>query len=203
MSNCRAFQTPFPSRVDKRSCEKRLAWVNPQYQTSFHGSPLFWVIPQPGLSTLQRCALLKRGPVRDELGLWAEERPSARALSSRCGRFLPPISFAEPVDGIVDCPRFSTFPQQSTKRKKQRESYYYYCYLYIHWTSNNDHTRCDTPLVPVFGLMAGVSRKPRPDRRAFGPRRQHRRLVGANVLDPGCPCFRPVWQGSNCSRASL
>src|SRR5262245_14940180 len=81
---------PFPSRVDKRSREKRLARVNPQYQTRIHGSPP-WVIPQPGLSALQRSAFVKRGPVRDELGQWAEERPLERALSSRRERFLPPI----------------------------------------------------------------------------------------------------------------
>src|SRR5262245_4648480 len=81
---------PFPSRVDERSREKRLARVNPQYQTRIHGSPP-WVIPQPGLSALQRSAFVKRGPVRDELGQWAEERPLERALSSRRERFLPPI----------------------------------------------------------------------------------------------------------------
>src|SRR5438552_1386051 len=76
------FPNSFPRRMRERSSEKTLARVDPQHETSFHESPP-WVIPHPGLSPLRRSAFVKRGPVRDELGVRGEERLPGRARSSK------------------------------------------------------------------------------------------------------------------------
>jgi hypothetical protein len=129
------FPNPFSGRMHQSSCKKRLAWVNAQHETSCLGSPP-WVIPHPGLSPLRRSVLVKRGPVRDEPGLRAEERPSGRARGSRGARFLPSVFFC----GLKTIARiFHIFTAIHKEKEAKRKLLLLLIFLLN--GCHNDHTR--------------------------------------------------------------